>query len=183
MVERIQSNSKKLCETLQTKYPGSDNVAELKASEEKLIKAYYAACSSHLKTLKNVVKKFIAIPDNVLANEDKLQEVQYTETELQCMHEKLEELQQKAKQVIMLNVALKEEIQLIEQFSICLDNTDRLRHIIESAVTCSNGSEIISQLVENYKQLSAILDNDPSVENMIYNSVNYKHTDTDINTF
>jgi len=45
------------------------------------------------------VNKFIAVPDNVLADEDKLQEMQYTEAEFESMRGKLKEFQQRAKRV------------------------------------------------------------------------------------
>lgn len=47
----------------------------------------------------NIVNKFIAVPDSVLAEEDKLQGMQYTETEFESMRGKLEEFQQRARRV------------------------------------------------------------------------------------
>jgi len=45
------------------------------------------------------VNKFITVPNNVLADEDKLQRVQYTEAEFVNVRKKLEEFQQRAKRV------------------------------------------------------------------------------------
>lgn len=53
VMERIQSRSRKLCETLKKSYkPDSDNLAVLKANEEKLVKAYYTASVPHLRNIK-----------------------------------------------------------------------------------------------------------------------------------
>ncbi|XP_012531458.1 protein MIS12 homolog isoform X2 [Monomorium pharaonis] len=172
-MERIQSRSRKLCETLEKLHNSdSDNLGLLKMNEETLVKAYYTASVPHLKNIENIVSKFIAVPDNVLADEDKLQRMQYTEAEFENMRGKLEELQQKAKRTTVLNAALKEELQLIEQFSICADNTDRLSHIIESDVECPDISDKIHQLVEDYKRFSAFLDDGISVtQKSLYNTV------------
>jgi len=51
-MERIQSRSRKLCETLEKIYkPDADNLAVLKANEEKLVKAYYTASVPHLRNI------------------------------------------------------------------------------------------------------------------------------------
>jgi len=173
VMERIQSRSQKLCETLKKIYkPDSDKLAVLNANEERLIKAYYAASVPHLRNMENIVSKFIAVPDNVLAEEDKLQGIQYTEAELESMRGKLEEFQQRAKRAAILNAALKEELQLVEQFSICADNTDRLSHIIESGVACPDVSDKIHQLVEDYKQFSAFLnDGTPVSQKSLYTTI------------
>lgn len=58
VMERIQSRSRKLCETLEKIYkPDSDNLAVLKLNEERLIKAYYAASIPHLKNIKVIIFK------------------------------------------------------------------------------------------------------------------------------
>lgn len=73
----------------------------------------------------------------------------------------------------MLNAALKEELQLIEQFSICADNIERLSHIIESGIACPDISDKIYQLVEDYKQFSAFLDDGTAVsQKSLYNTIN-----------
>lgn len=48
------------------------------------------------------MNKFIAVPSNALAEEDKLQETQYTEEEVENKRKKLDELQQRAKRVCNL---------------------------------------------------------------------------------
>ncbi|XP_011691480.1 PREDICTED: protein MIS12 homolog [Wasmannia auropunctata] len=182
VMERIQSRSRKLCETLEKIHKSDpDNLATIKANEEKLVKAYCTASVPHLRNIENNVNKFIAVPDNILANEDKLQETQYTEAEFQNMRGKLEEVQQRAKRAAVLNAALKEELQLIEQFSICADNTDRLSGIIESGVACPDISNKIHQLVEDYKQFSAFLDDGaPVSQKSLYNPTDLKCIDYDM---
>ncbi|XP_071556966.1 uncharacterized protein [Temnothorax nylanderi] len=185
VMERIQSRSKKLCETLEKIYkPDSENLAVLKANEERLVKAYCAASVPYLKNIENIVNKFIAVPDIVLADEDKLQGVQYTEAEFECMRGKLEEFQQRAKRATILNAALKEELQLIEQSSICADNTDRMSHIIESGIACPDISDKIHQLVEDYKQFCAFFeDGAPVSQNSLYNRIDDLNcTDCDMDT-
>lgn len=58
VMERIQSRSRKLCETLENIYkPDSDNLAMLKVNEEKLVKAYYMASVPHLKNIEVIIFK------------------------------------------------------------------------------------------------------------------------------
>ncbi|XP_018311996.1 protein MIS12 homolog [Mycetomoellerius zeteki] len=185
VMERIQSRSRKLCETLEKMCKSdSDNLAMLKANEEKLVKTYHAASIPHLKNIENIVRKFVAVPDNVLANEDKLQEIQYTEVEFESIRGKLEEFQQRARRAAVLNAALKEELQLVEQFSICADNTDRLSHIIESGIACPDISDKIHELVNYYKQFSAYFGDQVSVsQKSLYNMQDdVKYIDCDMDT-
>ncbi|KAL6265259.1 hypothetical protein P5V15_002039 [Pogonomyrmex californicus] len=185
VMERIQSRSRKLCETLEKIYKlDSDNLTMLKTNEEKLIRAYYVASEPYLKNIENLVNKFIAVPNNVLADEDKLQEIQYTEAEFESMRRKLEEFQQRARRVTILNAALKQELQLIEQFSTCADNTDRLSSIIETGVSCPDINDKIHQLVKDYKEFSALLDRTiPTSQMSLYNTIDdLKCIDYDICT-
>ena len=84
-----------------------------------LLKLYNKNCTYDINRLfysdQNIVRKFVAVPDNVLANEDKLQEVQYTEAEFESIRGKLEEFQQRARRVhIMILIITKKNI-----FAIC----------------------------------------------------------------
>ena len=54
VIERIQSRSRKLCETLE-KMCKSDDLAMLKANEENLVKAYHAASVPHLKNIEVII--------------------------------------------------------------------------------------------------------------------------------
>lgn len=49
--------------------------------------------------LQNIVEKYIAVPDNVLLEEDKCQAVQYTDEEFKELNNKLESLQNRMKKV------------------------------------------------------------------------------------
>lgn len=84
----------------------------------------------------------------------------------------------------MLNAALKEELQLVEQFSICADNTDRLSHIIESGIACPDISDKIHELVNYYKQFSAYFGDQVSVsQKSLYNMQDdVKYIDCDMDT-
>lgn len=58
VMERIQSRSGKLCETLENKYKlDSENLAILKRNEENLIKAYYTASLPHLNNIEVITFK------------------------------------------------------------------------------------------------------------------------------
>lgn len=71
-----------------------------------------------------------------------------------------------------MNAVLKEELQLIEQFSICADNTDRLSHVIENAFVCPDVSDKIHQLVKDYKEFSSSLgDGAPVSQKLLYNTI------------
>lgn len=83
-----------------------------------------------------------------------------------------------------MNAALKEELHLIEQFSVCAENTDRLSHIINSAVVHPNTGEKIDELVKNYKEFHSSLDNKPPVsQKLLYNTIdNLKLIDCDMDS-
>ncbi|XP_012220073.1 protein MIS12 homolog [Linepithema humile] len=184
VMERIQSTSRKLREALEKSYKISDSekLETLKMNEKNLIKAYYTASLPYLKNIKRNVNKTIAIPSNVLLSTDKPQATQYTEEELEIIRKELNELQQKAKQATILDAALKEELQLIEQSSICAHNIDRLSHIIESGASCPDVSNKILQLAKNYKQFSSFFDDKtPVLPKSHYNIIDdVKCIDVDI---
>lgn len=71
----------------------------------------------------------------------------------------------------ILTAALKEELQLIEQSSICEHNIDRLSHIIESA-SCPDVSDKILQVAKDYKEFSLFFDNKtPVCPKSLYNTI------------
>ncbi|CAL1685671.1 unnamed protein product [Lasius platythorax] len=189
VMESIQSKSKKLCQTLKNHKPYSENLDTLKMNEEQLVKAYYVASLPHLRNMKDVVNKFITVPNNVLADEDKLQRIQYTKVEFVNMSKKLEEFQQRAKRATVLNAALKEELQLTEQYLIHADNNDRLTQIIENGVAeikmaHPNVRNKIHQLIKNYKQFSLYLNDKTSIsQKSLYNMIDdLKCIDYDMST-
>ena len=74
-------------------------------------------------------------------------------------------------QATILDAALKEELQLIEQSSICADNIDRPSHILESA-SCPDVSNTILQLAKDYKQFSLLFGNKaPVTPKICYNTI------------
>ncbi|EFN68851.1 hypothetical protein EAG_07917 [Camponotus floridanus] len=173
VTENIQSKSKKLCKALEDNKSYSGN---LKMNEAQLIKAYYTASLSHLKDIKNIVNKFITVPNNVLADEDKLQRVQYTEAEFVNMRKKLEEFQQRAKRATVLNAALKEELQMTEQCLIHVDNNGRLIQIIENLIDAvemvPNVRHKIHQLIKNFNQFNSYFNNGISIsQKSLYNTI------------
>jgi len=80
----------------------------------------------------NIVRKFIAVPDNVLANEDELQEMQYTEAEFESMRGKLEEFQQRARRVCIAVLTITNE--KISRFSMYV-NAAAFKHYVTLAVS------------------------------------------------
>lgn len=188
-MKTIQSKCRKLCEALEGHKQYSENQVNLKMNEEQLKKAYYAASLPHLKNIKNIVNKFITVPDNVLADEDKLQRIQYTEAEFVDMRKKLEQFQERAKQATVLNAALKEELQLTQQCLIHVDNIDRLTQITENGVAeikmaHPNIRNKIHQLIEDYKQFNSCFnDGVPISQKTLYNTIDdLKCIDYDMDT-
>ncbi|EZA51725.1 hypothetical protein DMN91_003606 [Ooceraea biroi] len=182
IMSRIQSKTRKLGEALEQCNTDPESLDAIKINEAQLLKAYQAASSPHLKTIENIVNKFISVPGNVLADEDKLQGTQYTEAELENIRKKLDEFQQRARRATILNAALKEELQLVEQFSICADNTDKLSRIIESDIAYQDVSEKIPRVIKNYKQFNASLDDAARVsQRVLYNTMDdFERVDCDI---
>lgn len=73
-------------------------------------------------------------------------------------------------------MALKEELQLIEQCSIHANDIDKLSHLMNTYATCSNNSEKIYQLMEVYKQLNLSLDERASPsQKTLYNTIDNLH--------
>ncbi|XP_011863770.1 PREDICTED: uncharacterized protein LOC105559794 isoform X2 [Vollenhovia emeryi] len=157
VLDRIRSKNRKLCETLRNIHkPDQNKLAVLSANEKELYRAYYNASSTQLEHLESIVNKFIAVPDNVLSEEDAPQRTQWSKLEVEDVLKMLEEMRRRAKSVHILNAVLKEELQLVDQFSICADNIDRLNQIIESEIACPDVGDKIHRLVDDYKQFSAL---------------------------
>lgn len=62
---------------------------------------YYCLSQDKSMIFQKCVKKFVTIPRNILLDEDKLQETQYSEEEFQYMDQHLKDLQSRAKKVYM----------------------------------------------------------------------------------
>ncbi|XP_076760038.1 uncharacterized protein LOC143428791 isoform X2 [Xylocopa sonorina] len=183
--ERIHSTIKKLCETIEkTCKLNSDNVAILKTNQKQLEKAYCKGARPHLESIKNVVDKYITVPNNVLLEEDKYQRTQYSDTEFESIKQKLEDLQQRAKKATILNYVLQEELEVLEQYPTIQENVDKMCNTIKNGLTCSDINEKIYQLVDDYKSFStSIFDTTERTEKMKYNTVdNPKCIDIDLST-
>ncbi|XP_017758675.1 PREDICTED: protein MIS12 homolog [Eufriesea mexicana] len=181
--ERIHYTIQKMCETIEKTYKlNSENVAILETNQKNLERAYYKGTMPHLENIKNIVNKYIAIPSNVLLEEDKYQRTQYSDTEFENINRTLEVLQQRAKRATVLNTVLKEELRVLEEFPITEENVNKMCNIIENNVKCPNVNEKMYHLVEDYKNLSTSLF-DTITTKMKYNPVdNLKCKEIDLNS-
>ncbi|CAK9826206.1 Protein MIS12 homolog [Anthophora retusa] len=170
--ERIYSTIQKMCETIQKTYQlNSENLAVLESNQKCLEKAYGKGAMPHVQNIKNIVNKYIAVPSNVLLEEDKCQRIQYSDTEFENLKQRLEDLQQRAKKATILNALLKEEMQILEQLPIFEDNVNKIYNTLKNDLKCSDINEELYQLAKNYKELSRRLCNvTPITEKMKYNT-------------
>ncbi|XP_076236406.1 uncharacterized protein LOC143180518 [Calliopsis andreniformis] len=153
--ERVYSTIEKLCETIEKTYKlNSEKVKVLKANQKRLERAYCQGALPHLSTIETAINKYIAVPSNVLLDEDKYQRIQYSDVEFATMKDRLEELQQRAKRATILNAALKEELQTLEKLPISQDSLNEMNTVIESGLKCSNIDDKMYQLVKDYKEFS-----------------------------
>ncbi|CAK9819070.1 hypothetical protein ANTPLA_LOCUS10056 [Anthophora plagiata] len=170
--ERIYSTIQKMCETIQKTYQlHSENLAVLESNQKCLEKAYGKGARPHLQNIKNIVNKYIAVPSNVLLEEDKCQRIQYSDTEFENLKQRLEDLQQRAKKATILNALLKEEMQILEQLPISEDNVNKICNTLKNDLKCSDINEELYQLAKDYKELSRrVCDATPITEKMKYNT-------------
>ncbi|XP_043506426.1 protein MIS12 homolog [Frieseomelitta varia] len=170
--ERICSTIEKMCETIGKAYElNSENLSLLKTNGKQLERAYFKGAMPQLENIKNVVNKYIAVPSNVLLEEDKHQRIQYSDAEFESLNQRLEDLQERAKKATILNAILKEELQILEQFSISEGDVNKMCDIIEN-MKCPDIGEKMYQLVEDYKQFStSLFDTRKITTKMKYNTV------------
>lgn len=182
--DRIQCTIMKMCHAIEKKNKlNSENLKVLKSNQRQLEKAYCKGAILYLKSIENIINKYIAVPSNVLLEEDKLQRTQYSEIEFENMKQNLKNLQQRAKRATIFNTALKEELQILDQFPISQDSINEMYKTVEIGLQCSDMNNKMCQLVENYKQLSTSLFDPVSVtEKLKYNTIdNLKCKDLDLN--
>ncbi|XP_031832810.1 uncharacterized protein LOC116427053 isoform X1 [Nomia melanderi] len=138
---RICCTAAKLCETIEKTYKlDSENTKILKKNQRQLEKAYCKGALLHLKSIENIINKYIAVPSNILMDEDKYQRTQYTDAEFNNVKQRLENLQQRAKRATILNAVLKEELEILEKFPISEDSVNeicRLQAIFHRFVWCN----------------------------------------------
>ncbi|XP_043253209.1 protein MIS12 homolog [Colletes gigas] len=182
--DRIHGITNNMCDTIEKTYKlNSENVKILKLNQKKLQKAYCKGATSHLKSIENVVNKYIAVPSNVLLEEDKHQRIQYSTVEFENMKQSLEALQQRAKSATIFNSVLKEELEILEQLPISEDSVNEKCKTIESGLKCTDLDNKMVQLVENYEKLhNSIFGAITVTEKVKYNAIdNLKCKDLDIN--
>ncbi|XP_006620803.2 uncharacterized protein LOC102678595 isoform X1 [Apis dorsata] len=181
--ERIHCTIKKMCETIEKAYKlNSEDLAVLKTNQKHLEKAYCKGAIPHLTNIKTIVKKCIAVPSNVLLEEDKCQRIQYNDTEFKNINQKLEDLQQRAKRATILNSILKEELQFLEEFPVTEENINKMCYVTENIVQNPDVIEKMYQLVEDYNQFSTSLKTTSITTKMKYNTVdNLKCKEFDVN--
>nr|XP_034196619.1 protein MIS12 homolog [Osmia lignaria] len=170
--ERTHSTISKMCETIKEVYKlNSENLAVLMTNQKQLEKIYYEAIVSHLKNIESIVNKYIAVPSNVLLEEDKYQRTQYSDAEFESMKQKLKDLQERGKRATILNAVLKEELQVFDQFSITEDDVNNMCNVIETDLACSDTDDKMYQLVEDYRQFSTSIFDVPVTEKRKYNTM------------
>ncbi|XP_003394045.1 protein MIS12 homolog [Bombus terrestris] len=170
--ERILSTIEKMCQTIEKTYKlNSENLTVLKANQKNLETAYFKGAMPHLENIENIVNKYVAVPSNVLLEEDKYQRIQYSDTEFENINQRLEDLQQRAKNATILNTVLKEELQILDQFPISEESVNKMCNVVEN-LACSDIDENIYQLLEDYKQFSTSLFDTTQITTKIkYNTV------------
>ncbi|XP_033302067.1 protein MIS12 homolog isoform X1 [Bombus vosnesenskii] len=182
--ERILSTIEKMCQTIEKTYKlNSENLTVLKTNQKNLETTYFKGAMPHLKNIENIVNKYVAVPSNVLLEEDKYQRIQYNDTEFENINQRLEDLQQRAKNATILNTVLKEELQTLDQFPISEESVNKMCNVVEN-LTCSDVNENIYQLLEDYKQFSTSLFDTTQITTKIkYNTVdNLKCKEFDLST-
>ena len=182
--ESIHCTIQKLCDTIGKTYKlNSENAEVLKENRNMLEKAYYKEAVPHLKTIENIVNNYIAVPSNVLLEEDRCQRTQYSEVEFENLKRRLEDLQQRAKRATILNAALKEELQILDELPVSEESVNEMYNIIEKGLKCPDINDKMCRLVEDYKQFStSMFGAVPITEKSKYNTVdNLKCKDFDLN--
>ncbi|XP_053974433.1 uncharacterized protein LOC128887895 [Hylaeus anthracinus] len=181
---RIHKTTNKMCDTIRkTCKLNSESLEILELNEKQLERTYCKRAKSCLKSIENAVNKYIAVPSNVLLEEDKHQRIQYSKTEFENMKQSLEDLQQRAKRVTTFNAILKEELQILEEFPISEDSINKRHKTIENGLKCSDVNKKMYQVVEDYKVLSTSLFGAISITDKLkYNAIdNLKCKDIDLN--
>lgn len=174
MGESIYSTIEKLREATEKVLKlNSEKKDILRTNQKHLKKAFRKGAKPHLENIKNTVNKYIAIPSNVLLEEDLCQRIQYTDTEFERIKQRLEDLQQRAKRATVLNAILKEELEVLEQLPISEENVNKIYNTIENDLKSLNTNDEIFQLVDDYGQFSTFLfESAPVIEKITYNTVN-----------
>ncbi|XP_063980675.1 uncharacterized protein LOC135164345 [Diachasmimorpha longicaudata] len=152
--DEIKSKCQQLTETIKDKYkPDEEGLKILLRDGKKLTKCYYRATRTHLPALENCVNRIICVPSHVLLDEDKVQAVQYSDTEFREKHERLENLHKRLKKAVTFNTTLKDELEVATDLENKLEDVNKLCKIIEDASQVPDTSRTIIKLIENYQDL------------------------------
>ncbi|XP_066594629.1 protein MIS12 homolog [Prorops nasuta] len=183
--EDIQSSCQNLCEAIESKCNLSpEDLVTLRIQENKLITAYYKASLPYLKNIKQIVEKYIRIPDHFLLEEDKCQEIQYTEQEYKEIEIHLQSLQDRAKRTKMFNAYLKKELETIEQYKGCEENCIELCNIIENAYKSKKMISILPKVIKSYLDLKSRIESTNITQKSLYNErEEFKLNEFDGNNF
>ncbi|KAG9435092.1 hypothetical protein HZU67_03077 [Apis mellifera carnica] len=116
--ERIHCTIKKMCETIEKAYKlNSEDLAVLKTNQKHLEKAYCKGAIPHLTNIKTIVKKCIAVPSNVLLEEDKCQRIQYNDTEFKNSKSKIRRFTTKSKKSYYFKFNIERRIAIFRTIS------------------------------------------------------------------
>ncbi|XP_033222445.1 protein MIS12 homolog [Belonocnema kinseyi] len=156
---KIKSRCRNLYEALEKKYqPDEEGKATLKANIKELRKAYIQGAQPYLKNIEKIVEKYIAVPDNVLLEEDKCQAVQYTDEEFKELNDKLESLQNRMKRAQMLNAVLNQELEATKEIDEFEESLEKVFEVIEKGLNFPEPDTEVLQVVETYKNLCNVLE-------------------------
>ncbi|XP_076640688.1 uncharacterized protein LOC143352243 [Halictus rubicundus] len=185
IAKRICSTTAKLCKSIEETYKlDNENIKILKKNKKQLERAYCKEALLHLKNIENIANKFVAVPSNVLLEEDKCQRRQYTDTEFKNIKDELEDLQQRAKRATILNATLKEELEILENYPISEDSVNEMQKTVEAGLQCVDISNQVYKLMDDYKQFSTSLYGVITIaEKSKYNTIdNLKCKEIDLNS-
>ncbi|XP_012260841.2 uncharacterized protein LOC105688835 [Athalia rosae] len=158
ILEEIESLCQKLCQSIEEKYrPGPDELAILRTDAKRLIQTYQNRAETHMKDLNNIVRKFIAVPNNLLLEEDKAQAIQMSPHELEEMKFEIEDLRKRAKRAKVFNAALRQELEIQKQFEAYEAIINTSSKIIESNTELPNLETKIAKFVHESSKLDMYL--------------------------
>ncbi|KAL7300588.1 protein MIS12 homolog [Trichogramma pretiosum] len=180
--DALDTRCRNLCKSISKKYSLDDVGQEkLQKSINDLRKTYSRNMQPNLKYMEKLIHQFLSIPDNVLLDEDKCQEVQYTDEQYRNLEKELEELQEKAKRVTIFNAALKEESEIAENLGESQEKATKLINIVNKALRAKKVDNKTKHTIESCKRLIDSLDEHkkPALKE-IYNP-NVDESDLDLN--
>ncbi|XP_043280011.1 protein MIS12 homolog [Venturia canescens] len=151
---KLQSCIKKLCTCLQITYKEKENSAAIiKDNEKNLAKIYYLHSKPHKEVVKKCIQQLIAVPKNILLQEDLGQRTQFSEKEFQKIEAELKILQSQAHRAIIFREALQEELDQLTEFDVLIQDAEIISSIVENSTTYTGIDEETIKCVERCKTL------------------------------